>query len=307
MRTVSIMGDSISTFSGCNPEGFAVFYDGARQLATGVTDPSMTWWSLLAGRLGARVLANASYSGSMVQGAGFPAAVAPERACALLGPNGERPDDVVIFIGINDYGWGSPEAQAAGRSAATPPCLDLSRVPPATAGLAPANAAERFGAAYARMLANVREVAPSARVWCCSLVPGRAAEADRPTFAWNLRGVPLARYNEQIARAAEREGARYADACAYGLDYEASDGTHPTALGMRQLAALFAAAIEGEKGPDPAPFGGDARPDASPWASRVLCPGRACVGCPHARGTGNAWYCVCEREAVPDEASGSNG
>ena len=45
MRSFSILGDSISTFDGCNPDGFAVYYQGERCEQTGVTSSADTWWS----------------------------------------------------------------------------------------------------------------------------------------------------------------------------------------------------------------------------------------------------------------------
>lgn len=47
-----------------------------------------------------------SFSGSVVEGFGFPAGDSPERIAALRGASGELPDTVLIYMGINDYGWG---------------------------------------------------------------------------------------------------------------------------------------------------------------------------------------------------------
>lgn len=311
MRAFAVFGDSISTYHGWNPPGFAVFYDAERAAAAGLGDACDTWWALVADRLGGRVVANASYSGSMVAGEGFPAGWSPERVAALRGTDGAAPTDVLVFMGTNDYGWGSAHAQAAGRSAATPPCVDLAQVPEAVAGVATPADLAAFGEAYAAMLAAIRRELPDARVWCLSLLPGRVAGAVGPTFAWNLRGVPMDEYKRTIGRVAEDAGCRFVDASAFGLDYEAIDGTHPTALGMRQIAAMALAAMGEEpegRGAVPAdprralgddPFAAGESPSGRDgWASRNLCPHRACLGCRHARGTGNAWSCVCERGRV---------
>ena len=154
-KTFSIMGDSISTFEGCVPDGYTLFYNDERLERSGVLRPEDTWWSHAVRGLGGTVLADSAWSGSMVEGAGFPAASSPERAAALLGPDGQAPDAVLVFIGINDYGWGGAEAQAAGRSHAMPRCIDPATVPEQIASAAPADAAERFGAAYRTMLRGV--------------------------------------------------------------------------------------------------------------------------------------------------------
>ncbi len=291
MSYLSILGDSISTFDGCNPEGFAVYYQGERCQATGVTNPDDTWWAQVAKHLNARVLRNGSYSGSMVEGAGFPAGNS-ERRVAALGAQDASPDIVLVFMGINDYGWGGALAQAASRRNAIPENLDLSTIEPRVAGMAPANAAELFSNAYGRTLERIRASYPQAEVWCCTLCPGRVAGSDRSTFAYNLRGVHFDSYNNAIRNQAHAHGCRVADVRALGFDYEAVDGTHPTARGMRQLADMIACAMGCLNSSNGLPS--DALDET--FKSAEPCTERACVGCEKARGTGNAWYLVCENQ-----------
>ena len=42
---VSFLGDSISTYSGFNPEGYAVFYDAEMQKRNGLNSVYDTWWA----------------------------------------------------------------------------------------------------------------------------------------------------------------------------------------------------------------------------------------------------------------------
>ena len=170
MRTFSILGDSISTFTGFVPAENHVYYEGERLEGTGVLAVADTWWAKVVDRLG-----GASFSGSMVEGAGFPAACSSRRIDQVAGPAGEAPDEAIVFIGINDYGWGGAEAQAAGRSAATPVDLDLSARPERIAGRAPAGAATRFGSAYRAMLSSLRIAYPDTRGWCMRLVRRRVS------------------------------------------------------------------------------------------------------------------------------------
>ncbi len=243
-KTFSIMGDSISTFEGCVPDGYTLFYNDERLERSGVLRPEDTWWSHAVRALGGTVLADSAWSGSMVEGAGFPAASSPERAAALLGPDGQAPDAVLVFIGINDYGWGGAEAQAAGRSHAMPRCIDPATVPEQVAGAAPADAVERFGAAYRTMLSNIHEAAPTAAVYCITLLPGRTHGVDHPEFCYRLRGHHLDEYNAAIRKAAAAEGCRVADVRAFGRDYDSLEGTHPTNLGMRQFASMVVRAMQ---------------------------------------------------------------
>lgn len=238
-RTFSILGDSISTFDGCNPAGFAVFYQGDRCSATGVRSPGDTWWKLLVDELGGTVIANASFSGSLVSGGDFPSATAPERIEALRGVDGQAPQVVVIFMGINDFGRGA--------------------------------AVEDFSASYDLLLARLACTYPTSEVWCCTVPPARLAGAVSPTFTWRLHGMSLGEYNHTIARAAQRHGCRLVDMCGLGFDYEALDGTHPTREGMGQIAQMALACLrEGEASPDLGMRSRDWCPDAScqdcPWA-----------------------------------------
>lgn len=286
-KLISVFGDSISTFEGITVAGNRTYYDAADTNGTGVTRPADTWWAQVIERAGGTLLANAAFSGGMVAGAGFPAACTAERARQVLGAAGEAPDEVLVFIGINDYGWGSADAQARGGSEAAPGGLSAQEAG-FEPGLAPAGALQQFACAYDEMLANIRAAAPEATVRCLTLLPGRVAGSAQPTFCPQLRGISLADYNDAIKRAAAANGCDVADVAAFGLDYEASDGTHPTARGMRQLAELTWAAITG------------GQPDASLFAgmgSDTACERAAGVGCPFAQSTGVKWSCVCHRNA----------
>ena len=307
-KTFSIMGDSISTFEGCVPDGYTLFYNDERLERSGVLRPEDTWWSHAVRALGGTVLADSAWSGSMVEGAGFPAASSPERAAALLGPDGQVPDAVLVFIGINDYGWGGAEAQAAGRSHAMPRCIDPASVPEQVAGAAPADAVEHFGAAYRTMLRNIHAAAPEAAVYCITLLPGRTHGVDHPEFCYRLRGHHLDEYNAAIRDAAAAEGCRVADVRAFGRDYDSLEGTHPTNLGMRQFASMVVRAMQlaDEADAEAATEGitAGAQPEAANPAldlqdfrgapeSAQLCDEPTCIGCPHAADTGNQWLCRC--------------
>ncbi len=316
-RKFSILGDSISTFAGFNPPGYRVFYEKARCGATGVLAAEDTWWKQAIDRLGGILLANASYSGSLVEGSGFPAGSSSERISALS-RDGELPDDVIVLMGINDYGWGGAAAEAAaggfGGARRSGPGATGGDV-----GAAPADAIERFEAAYDLMLARLHEAYPHAEAWCCTLCPGRVAGRRGSTFAYRLRGIHLDGYNDAIARAAGRRGCRVADVRALNCDYEAVDGTHPTALGMRQLAAMVVRAMDAAAPPQrgAAASGGAVLPSTGPRPRRACAPiERAdefrssercdepnCIGCPHAASTGSAWQLVCGREGAAPVAA----
>ena len=62
-KTLSILGDSYSTFAGYIPEGQATYYP-RPEAVPDVLRVEDTWWHQLAASRGMRILANDSYSGS---------------------------------------------------------------------------------------------------------------------------------------------------------------------------------------------------------------------------------------------------
>ena len=64
-KTLSILGDSYSTFAGYIPEGQATYYP-RPEAVPDVLRVEDTWWHQLAASRGMRILANDSYSGSTV-------------------------------------------------------------------------------------------------------------------------------------------------------------------------------------------------------------------------------------------------
>ena len=279
---VSVIGDSISTFEGFVPEGWNVFYTGENLEATGVKSVEDTWWMQVIAGMGGEFLANASWSGSCVEGVGYPAGESRTRTDALK-KDGVSPDAVLVFMGINDFGWGGTLNQMLGRGTATPYNIDLSKYPHVPPALAPADAAEKFGEAYSRMLANICADNPGVEVWCITIPVGRLAGAPGTCFTYPLRGNHFDRYNNAIRIAAgQHPNCHVADARALMLDYEAADGTHPTKRGMDQIAAMVLSSM------------GKGEAPADCERSEQVCFRENCIGCPYARGTAFGWNTVCE-------------
>lgn len=294
-RLFSVLGDSISTFAGVTPAGWRVFYEGEQLDVTGVRSPEDTWWSQVIQHLRGELLVNASWSGSVVQGSEFPVA-ASEQRCAALGAAGKMPDDILIYVGINDYGWGSGEAQVAAGTPSAPPtlvaaCDHVGEV----AGMAPENGVELFAESYERMVRRLHELYPAARIWCATLVPGRLSGCAVSTSPRYFRGLCIDAYNDAIREAAKLAGCLLVDTAALGFDYDAADGTHPTKVGMQQLAAMYLQGMEraGEVLPGE-PYAGAALLTQAMRTGEFCV--EPCVGCAHARATGNSWFHVCERQ-----------
>ena len=107
MRFVSILGDSISTYEGYNPEGYSVYYYGPWLYQNEMTSVYDTWWAKTNQALRAYLCINNSFSGSRVTGGQFPSASSRERTSALH-KEPYSPDIILVYIGFNDFGGGVP-------------------------------------------------------------------------------------------------------------------------------------------------------------------------------------------------------
>ena len=146
------------------------------------------------------------------------------------------------------------------------------------------------------MLRTMHEKWPKAHIWAATLLPGRVKGAEKSTSPRWFRGICVDEYNKAILDAAADEpNCTPVDAAALGFDYEAIDGTHPTKRGMKQLAAIY---IRGMETAD------EALP-RTPYEGRKLLTDdmrtvefctKPCVGCEYAKGTGNNWWHVCEKQ-----------
>lgn len=100
-KKLSILGDSVSTFDGWsnNPQinstlsANAVEYFGNNH---GISSVDETWWKQLADRTGMEILVNNSYSGDKVCNH------AQQRSLQLHTNDGETPDVIMVFMGVND-------------------------------------------------------------------------------------------------------------------------------------------------------------------------------------------------------------
>lgn len=322
----SIMGDSISTLAGWVPEGWRIHYQGEVRI-DGVELPEDTWWGRVIGHFGGHLVGNSSFSGATVEAAegfGFPAGDCDERVRALAGAGGELPDAVIVFMGINDYGWGGARNQTMGRSAAASARPEDLAGPREVTATADVDALARFQRAYASMLARIRGLAPAADIWCATLAPGSASPsanvgaaepvnpakpinpaaqglsessgsqdasvpaASETCWKYRLRGIDLDDYNHVIREEAASAGARIADIRAFGVDYDAVDGVHPSVRGMEQLAAMIVAQMEGRPA-DPA-----ALPELRDAQRSVRrCFRESCEGCALADRDPTRWTLLC--------------
>lgn len=133
-KTVSVLGDSISTYLGYIPEGFAPFYP---YPTADIGDVYQTWWMQFINHFGMKLLVNNSWGGSTVAGTGTSSAQTMARL-NYLKVGYTVPDVILIFMGAND---------------AASPYIN----------------ANDFDEAYGKMLANIKQIAPDAEIILCTL------------------------------------------------------------------------------------------------------------------------------------------
>ena len=213
MRLVSVFGDSISTYDGFNPDGYAVYYDGERQIANGLNTVYDTWWAKVNQALHAFLCVNNSYSGSKVSGGVFPSASCTERAKLLCNEWG-NPDYILVYIGFNDFG---------------------NRVA-ISSGKKKEHNLSFFEDAYEAMLQQIKENCSTSAIVCGTLMRTEIRNRDDWAFPEVYLGIPFEEYNEAIRRVCKRQGCYLAELSRNGARYETLDGTHPTASGHSVIA-----------------------------------------------------------------------
>ena len=108
-KSVSVLGDSYSTFEGAIPKGNAIWYfkrNNPNQ--TDVNRVEQTWWSLLIADKGWTLEMNESYSGSTICNTGYNKDDYSDRSFTKRMVNLGNPDIIFIFGATNDSWAHSP-------------------------------------------------------------------------------------------------------------------------------------------------------------------------------------------------------
>ena len=214
MTLVSIVGDSVSTYEGYNPEGYAVFYDNKMQVENRMTSVYDTWWAKVNQAMHAYLCVNNSYSGSKVSGVSFPAATSGERL-TNLSTKDYSPDVILIYIGFNDFGNGVKV-----RRDNTNGNKNL----------------HIFEDAYEHMLVCLKNLYPNTKIVCGTLMRTKIEGNEQWKFPEMFAGIGLENYNDVIRDTVKRQNCYLADVGGLGVRYETLDGSHPTIKGHMTLA-----------------------------------------------------------------------
>lgn len=223
-KKISILGDSISTFNGYIPSGYAAFYP------TGdITSVEKTWWYQLINENGMELIKNASWSGSSVTGDSTSTTNAfagcSNARINALSDGTNIPDIIIIYIGINDFALNFHR--------------ELGDYIGDTAIPSEGNITT-FSEAYGLMVKKMLSTYPKAKVFCCTLLETAHSSYDTvnngvyPTQ--NNNNVSLGNFNERIKTIANRLGANIIDLHECGINYwnlnnNTIDLLHPNTAG----------------------------------------------------------------------------
>jgi len=223
-KKISILGDSISTFSGYIPDGYGPYYPYGD-----INSVEKTWWYQLITENEMNLIKNASWSGSCVTGDSTSTTNAfagcSDARINDLSNGTIKPDIIVIFIGINDFAltYHRELGDFTGETA-----------------IPSEGTIETFSEAYGLMLKKVLTNYPTAKVFCCTLLETAREGYDTgengtyPTI--NNNGVALCKFNERIKTITSNLGANIIDLHSCGIHYwnlsiNTIDSLHPNTTG----------------------------------------------------------------------------
>lgn len=107
-KSVSILGDSYSTYEGYIPSGNWSWYFNNPQQGNDVNDVTLTWWHKFISENGYKLCINNSFSGSTVCNTGYNKEDYSDRSFISRMDNLGNPDIIFIFGGTNDSWAYSP-------------------------------------------------------------------------------------------------------------------------------------------------------------------------------------------------------
>lgn len=236
-KTISIQGDSISTFAGTITDGNATYYSASHKFVNSI---DATWWGLLINECRMRLIRNDAWSGSRISGTGNNAMCSVARCSNIKHINSTvdtyqygAPEIIVVMAGTNDVS-GSVEMGTADGAVTT------------------------YMGAFKTMLANLKLQCRNAKIVVFQLYRGNVLD-----YA-NSGGKHQYEYQEAMANLCRRYGVYYIGPEHFDLSfpnlqyytcdnslsdygpptYTSADYLHPNMQGMERVYAGVRAYLE---------------------------------------------------------------
>lgn len=236
-KTISIQGDSISTFAGTITDGNATYYSASHKFVNSI---DATWWGLLINECRMRLIRNDAWSGSRISGTGDNAMCSVARCSNIRHINSTvdtyqcgAPEIIVVMAGTNDVS-GNVEMGTADGAVTT------------------------YMGAFKTMLANLKSQCRNAKIVVFQLYRGNVLDYV------NSGGKHQYEYQEAMANLCRRYGVYYIGPEHFDLSfpnlqyytcdnslsdygsptYTSADYLHPNMQGMERVYAGVRAYLE---------------------------------------------------------------
>jgi lysophospholipase L1-like esterase len=234
-KKLSLLGDSISAYTGTVPVGNDVYYTGSN---SGVTSPNQMWWSVLCRKTGMIPLIINAWSGSAItqltdteHSSKVP--MSDVSRCQALHSDTENPDVILIAGGVNDFSYAQSKQH-------NPNDWDGKNAPVK---------GNSFTETYACMIKDIQSAYPNAIVICLSTWFTMRG-TDNGYTRVNGTGYTQADYNAEIRKVAELMHVPFIDVSQCGFNRNnfypnyatdsASIPTHPNSVGHKIMGTYLA-------------------------------------------------------------------
>ena len=221
-QRISVLGDSISTYSGYMPTNPS--RPSAQYPSGDVTSVSQTYWMGAINKIGGTFGVNEAYGGSRVtNGHATYTPATDQTRINNLGNNG-APDHIVVFVGINDFINDVPIGTYNGRG---------------TMPIANSVNLGTFREAYAIMINRIQIAYPMAQVWVCTF-PGLNVAGGSGFPEVRPDGITIADWCNAVSEIGTAMGCRIVAMSQCGMTTLntanfTKDGIHPNLAGHTLL------------------------------------------------------------------------
>lgn len=221
-KRCAIIGDSISTFQGTMPSGYANYYPQGN-----VTSVDHIWWKIVCDTLGMTPV-NCSWSGSRVSGnpKGDASAACSDQRILVDAKREGNPDIILFFISCND--WGNE--------------VDLGNWSVDNTIVSGTSTISEMRAAYSLMINKAQKAYPNAKLYCCTILDDAKRDEVDGYPSTNGKNVSTYTWNQSIKQIADAMGVDVIDLHACGLNYAnianfvVDSGLHPNKAGHYLMA-----------------------------------------------------------------------
>ena len=257
-KTISILGDSISTYGGISDNtasnttiGNNVAYYKDNNFGFGADD---TWWNQAAMALGARILVNNSFSASSFSMNSAGEAAYKNRCVQLHDDNGEhageKPDIIAVYLGTNDFSISRNPGNPNHNKIPVGYTVDYASLKNANSYKDPTNTAE----AYAIMLDKMKAAYPDAEIYCFTLLRSTKVYCDPKENGQYKDSQPedyeaMKEFNQMIKDVAAHYGAHIVDLYndsgieTTKMNLHLANQVHPNKYGMDAITNCFLSSV----------------------------------------------------------------